>query len=190
MKQQRAEASKKTVAGDSAAASPPEASATESPSKSATEDAEILALTILMNQINGISSSTTLEQLRTYRTQVERQTVLVNQQLEEIENKRNEILREIGNLIHSDVPISNDEEENDVVRTSGDVELGTKVEDVFQSHVDLIMSIEGMDAERGAEVSGSRGYYLKGAAWFLKEALINYAVRFLVDRDFEVVEPP
>ena len=154
------------------------------------EDKEILSLTVLLERLNCLPKGTTLDQLKEYRKQIENQTLQVNCQLEQLEANRNEILREVGNLIHSETPISNDEDENVVLRTFGDCELGNKPDDKFKSHVDLILEIDGMDGERGALVAGSRGYYLKGAGWFLKEALINYAVRFLVDRDYNVIEPP
>ena len=41
-------------------------------------------------------------------------------------------------------------------RTYGDCEVTKKY-----SHVDLICMIDGMDGEKGAMVSGGRGYYLK-----------------------------
>ena len=173
----------KAAGGDKAAAAAPSESKDDSKE-------EVLALADLLERLSCLPKETTLDQLKAYRQQIESQTVVINQQMEELVKTRNEILREVGNLIHSDTPISNDEEENVVVRTFGDCELGTRLDDKLKSHVDLILDIDGMDAERGSAVSGSRGYYLKGAAWFLKEALINYAVRFLVDRDFNVIEPP
>lgn len=153
-------------------------------------DKDVLTLANLLERLDCLAKETTLEQLKNYRLQVENQTNDVNKQLEELDNKRSEILREVGNLIHTDTPISNNEDENVVVRTFGDCTIGTKPDDKMKSHVDLIMDIDGMDAEKGAAISGSRGYFLKGAAWFLKEALINYAVNFLVDRDYNVIEPP
>jgi seryl-tRNA synthetase len=155
------------------------------------KDPDILELTTLFDKISTANAESTLEELMSYRKQVDLQVVQVEGQLEEIENGRNEILRDIGNLIHADVPISNNEDENAVVRTWGDVTLGTEAgSPTFKSHVDLIVDIDGMDGEHGADVSGSRGYFLKGAGWFLKEALLNYAVRFLSDRDYDVLEPP
>jgi len=144
----------------------------------------------LLELLDCIPKETTLDQLKQYREQIELQTIETTKKLDELDQKRNEILREIGNLLHTETPISNDEDENVVVRTFGDCTLGTKPEDKLKSHVDLIMDIDGMDADRGALISGSRGYFLKGPGWFLKEALINYSVRFLVDREYEVIEPP
>ncbi|OTF75518.1 serine-tRNA ligase, cytoplasmic-like protein [Euroglyphus maynei] len=101
-------------------------------------------------------------------------------QLNELEEKRNSILREIGNVLHPDVPISNNEDENAVIRTFGQFE--TKE---FQlSHIDLIQKIDGMDCDHGADISGSRGYFLRGVGVFLQQALIQYALNFLYNNDF------
>ena len=46
--------------------------------------------------------------------------------------------------------------ENEIVRTVGDVSQRKKY-----SHFDLLIMIDGVDYERGANVSGNRGYFLK-----------------------------
>ena len=50
------------------------------------------------------------------------------------------------------------------------------------SHVDLIVMIDGVDGDRGAVTAGGRGYYLKGPAVFLQQALINLALQTLGDK--------
>lgn len=54
-----------------------------------------------------------------------------------------------GNHLHPSVPVSNNEDENGIVRTFGDTEIRKKY-----SHVDLITMIDGVDAEMGAVVAG------------------------------------
>lgn len=48
----------------------------------------------------------------------------------------------------------------------------------------------GMDAERGCTVSGSRGYYLTGAAVFLEQALIQLALRKLYKKGYKPLYTP
>ncbi|RWS09209.1 serine-tRNA ligase: cytoplasmic-like protein [Dinothrombium tinctorium] len=150
-----------------------------------------LDLRSLLNCVNELSQDITLAELKSFRQQVEDQIVSVNKELEDFETQRNEILREIGNLLHPDVPISNDEDENLVLRTWGDIELGKSGGDVkYLSHVDLISMIGGLDSERGAAIAGSRGYFMLGPAVWLQQALIQYALRFVADSGFEVVYTP
>lgn len=150
-----------------------------------------LDLTSLLAEINSISADADLDQLKSLRAQVEEQVLVVNKQMEECENQRDQVLREIGNLIHSDVPISNDEENNVVVR-----EFGTtlKPEDVglekLLIHVDLIEMIGGLNTEKGSVIAGSRGFFLMDAAIWLQQALIQYSLRFIDDLGFQILYTP
>ncbi len=54
--------------------------------------------------------------------------------LVETERVRNEALREVGNLLHSSVPVDDNEDNNRVERTWGDITMKKKY-----SHVDLIV---------------------------------------------------
>lgn len=47
-----------------------------------------------------------------------------------------------------------------------------------------------MDGERGAMVSGGRGYYLKGAAVFLEQSLIQLALQRLLEKDYTPLYTP
>ena len=89
----------------------------------------------------------------------------------------NALLVKIGNLMHDSVPVSDDEANNAVYRTFG---LDTKrTEENLPNHVDLIAMLDIADTERGTDVAGGRGYFLKGAGVLLNQALINYALTFL-----------
>ncbi|THU47737.1 hypothetical protein C4D60_Mb09t18780 [Musa balbisiana] len=79
-------------------------------------------------------------------------------------------LETIGNLIHDFVPVSNDEANNAVIRTSGERRLEGKL----KNHVDLVKLLDIVDLEKGADVAGGRGFYLKGEGVLLNMALINY----------------
>lgn len=152
-----------------------------------------LDLSALLEKVTEISAEAELSELKFLRQQTEDQTVKVNQELDEFEVNRNEVLREIGNLLHPEVPISDNEDENLVVRTFGDFEMGKsdkEGEKKYLSHVDLIAMIGGMDAERGAAIAGSRGYFLMGPAIWLQQALIQYALRFIDERDFQPIYTP
>lgn len=107
------------------------------------------------------------------------------QDLLNTESERNSALREVGNHLNDTVPVSNDEDENKVERTFGDCTQKKKY-----SHVDLIHMIDGMDGERGAAVSGGRGYFLTGPAVFLEMALVRYALEKLDAKGFKPLYTP
>ncbi|RZC41580.1 serine--tRNA ligase, cytoplasmic, partial [Asbolus verrucosus] len=102
-----------------------------------------------------------------------------------MEKERTAALKEIGNLLHESVVISDDEDENKVERTFGDCEFKKKY-----SHVDLIHMIDGVDTERGATISGGRGYFLTGPALFLEHALIQLSLRMLHKKGYKPLYTP
>ncbi|XP_059477217.1 serine--tRNA ligase, cytoplasmic isoform X2 [Neocloeon triangulifer] len=121
----------------------------------------------------------TVTQIKRVRVLIDEGIVTNEQDLIETEKTRNNALREIGNITHPTVPISNNEDENKIERTFGDCEVRKKY-----SHVDLIHMIDGMDGERGAVVAGGRGYYLCGPAVFLEQALIQLSLRKLNEKGY------
>lgn len=92
----------------------------------------------------------------------------------------------VGNLIHDSVPISDDEANNAVIRTVGE----RRTEDNLKSHVDLVYMLDFADLEKGADVAGGRGYYLKDGGVMLNQALINYGLSFLMARGYNLMQTP
>lgn len=94
----------------------------------------------------------------------------------ELEDERNESLREVANWLGEGVVISDNEDNNEVVRTHGDCTITKKY-----SHIDLIIMIDGMDGERGSVVAGGRGYFLKGEQieYGVEVAFLNVSNRYI-----------
>lgn len=127
----------------------------------------------------------TVNQIKKVRALIDKAIVDNENALISTEMERNNALREVGNHLHESVPLSDNEDENKVERTFGDCQQRKKY-----SHVDLIHMIDGMDGERGAAVSGGRGYYLTGAAVFLEQALIQLALRTLLTKGYKPMYTP
>lgn len=143
----------------------------------------------LTDNLDGIISDNlkplTVNQIKRIRGLIDDAIAKNAQDLLNTEAERNSALREVGNHLNDTVPVSNDEEENKVERTFGDCSQKKKY-----SHVDLIHMIDGMDGERGAAVSGGRGYFLTGPAVFLEHALIQYALRKLHNKGYKPLYTP
>lgn len=92
----------------------------------------------------------------------------------------------VGNLVHDSVPISNDEENNLVVRSWGEKRVGEKL----RNHVELVQLLAIADLAKGADVAGGRGFYLKDAGVLLNQALINFGLQFLSKRGFRPLQTP
>ncbi|XP_072990796.1 serine--tRNA ligase [Typha latifolia] len=96
------------------------------------------------------------------------------------------LLEGIGNLVHDSVPVSNDEVNNEVIRTWGE----RRMEGKLRNHVDLVKLLDIADLEKGADVAGGRGYYLKGEGVLLNMALINFGLAFLRKRNYKPIQTP
>ncbi|KAK4753210.1 hypothetical protein SAY87_022008 [Trapa incisa] len=92
----------------------------------------------------------------------------------------------VGNLVHDSVPISDDEANNAIIRTSGE----RRVEAKLKNHVELVELLGIADLKRGSDVAGGRGFYLRGAGVRLNQALINFGLDFLEKRGYTELQTP
>jgi seryl-tRNA synthetase len=109
-------------------------------------------------------------------------------ELAELEARFEARMLEMPNIPHPDVPVGADERENVVVRT-----VGTPRTFAFQAkpHWELGEALDILDFERGAKVSGSRFYVMKGAGAQLQRALINWMLDLHVrEHGYVEVYPP
>ncbi|GAA2611354.1 serine--tRNA ligase [Streptomyces axinellae] len=85
------------------------------------------------------------------------------------------LLRQLGNLVHPDVPVGG-EEDFTVLETVGvPRDFGAEGFEP-KDHLELGQKLGAIDVERGAKVSGSRFYYLTGVGALLELALVNAAI--------------
>jgi seryl-tRNA synthetase len=123
--------------------------------------------------------------------EVKRDIPALEREATALEQERDLLLREIGNLVHDSVPVSANEEDNRVERYWGYPALAEeRTERARWTHVDLLLMLGAADYERGAHTAGSRGYYLLGVGVRLNLALIQYALTFLRQRGYRELQPP
>uniref|UniRef100_A0A1B0BDE0 Seryl-tRNA synthetase n=1 Tax=Glossina palpalis gambiensis TaxID=67801 RepID=A0A1B0BDE0_9MUSC len=130
-------------------------------------------------------SELSVNQIKKVRLLIDQAMIENESLLQANEQKRNLALREVGNHLHESVPVSNDEDENKVERMYGDCKKQAKY-----SHVDLIVMIDGMNGDKGAVVSGGRGYFLTGPAVFLEQALMQHALHMLYAKNYTRLYTP
>lgn len=104
-------------------------------------------------------------------------------------------LSTVGNIVHSSVVDSKDEAENNIVRnwSSSTLKKGTSPatgNSTPLSHDQVLQRLDGYDPERGSNVSGHRGYFLKNIGVRLNQALINYGIDFLSKRQYTLLQTP
>ncbi len=118
----------------------------------------------------------------------------VSQELENLETTQKKIdvdyaklASSIPNFIHESVPIGEDETANKEIGKWGEP---IKFNFNIQDHVDFSVSHDFVDLERAAKVAGARFYFLKNELVQLNHALIQYALDFLSQKNYTLVQPP
>ncbi|SCU84046.1 LAMI_0C05974g1_1 [Lachancea mirantina] len=104
---------------------------------------------------------------------------------------------QVGNIVHPSVVISNDEENNELVRSwkpEGLDKIDTTAtgsrEPATLSHHEVLLRLDGYDPERGVKISGHRGYFFRSYGVFLNQALINYGLSFLASKGYTPLQSP
>ncbi|KAL4002917.1 serine--tRNA ligase [Acanthocheilonema viteae] len=118
-------------------------------------------------------------QIKKLKSMIDEKLMEKKTEMEKLDAKRQEKLIQIGNIIHPSVPVSDNEDNNRVEKTFGDIKTKKKY-----SHIDLCVMIDGFDGDRGTCVAGGRGYFLKGPLVFLEQAIINLALQMLHSKGF------
>lgn len=134
----------------------------------------------------------------------------------EDESKKNDesftkSITRIPNFFHESVPMGKDESENQVIRIYNDdiISLRKNEQKILESsvankdfipdiqgdshsinHVDLANELDLIDLERAGKISGSRFYILKNEMVRLSMALSNFAVDYLINEGYKIIQPP
>jgi hypothetical protein len=80
----------------------------------------------------------------------------------------------VGNYVHESVPISNNEDNNETVKTWAPEDVKVEHKPDVLPHHGVLTRLDGYDPERGVKIVGHRGYCLTGYGLFLNLA-VSYA---------------
>ena len=107
--------------------------------------------------------------------------------LHELVEQRLNLLKQVPNLTHPDSPEGLTDEDNMPIREVGTIR---KFDFEPRDHLELMESLDLIDFDGGAKVSGQKFYYLKNQAVFLELALAQYALGLLQKEGFTVHMTP
>ncbi len=93
----------------------------------------------------------------------------------------------VPNIPSKDSPVGPDAGANTVIKTVGKI---PKFSFPAKDHIALGRSLDLLDLEAGARVSGFRGYYLKNAGVRMHLGLMWLALETVADHDFSLMMPP
>jgi seryl-tRNA synthetase len=93
----------------------------------------------------------------------------------------------LPNMLHESVPVGKDEKGNVVVRQSG---TPRRFDFKPKDHIDIATALDLIDIERAVKISGARFYFLKNELVKMNQALVQFALDFLSERGYSLVQPP
>ncbi|KAL5422772.1 hypothetical protein PMIN04_004438 [Paraphaeosphaeria minitans] len=99
-------------------------------------------------------------------------------------------VKTVGNYVHPDVPVSNNEDDNAILKTWSPDGKKPEFNATGIPHHGVLARLNGYDPERGVKIVGHRGYCLIGYGLFLNMALINYGLEFLFNKGYTPNQPP
>jgi seryl-tRNA synthetase len=105
----------------------------------------------------------------------------------QIEEKFNQLMMALPNYLNEGVPVGKGEEDNVVIRQNG-----SPIRPNFspKDHVELAASLDLVDLSRAAKISGARFYFLKNQLVKMNQALVNFALDFLSEHNYTLIQPP
>jgi len=103
--------------------------------------------------------------------------------LDELEVEFQLIISNIPNIIQHDVPLGGEDDSVEIKKWGEN-----KAEAL--DHLELALSRDWIDFERGAKVAGNKFYYLKGDLALLENAIYQFALNFVIEKGFKFMTVP
>lgn len=110
-----------------------------------------------------------------------------NKELSELEKKQRDLILTIPNIPNKDVPIGKDDSENVEIRRWGEPR---KFEFEAKAHWDIGKSLDILDPERAAKVTGARFHFYKGLGAKLERSVINFFLNTHTENGYKEMLPP
>jgi len=133
----------------------------------------------LRAQKNKPKGKPTPEDLKKLKEIKEKEDKLAKE-LNETEKEYRDIYLKIPNLTHPDVPVGKDESENVSMRKVGEV---PKMDFKPKDHLELGESLDLIDMQHAAKITGARFFYLKNELVLLEYALLQLVFQTLTNED-------
>lgn len=131
----------------------------------------------------GEDASQKIERMQEVKQQISE----LQDEVDNLKEERNELRYQIGNLLHDSVPKGEGEEDNPEIR-AWEPEKGKKEDSMLAA--DFLEENNLLSADKATEIGGERAYFLSPSLLQLSQALINFSIDFLKEKDFGVYQVP
>jgi seryl-tRNA synthetase len=111
----------------------------------------------------------------------------IEEESREVQKRFDELMLKVPSPMAPGVPVGKDDTENVELRCAGQV---PDFSFTPKDHAELGSELDIIDIERGVKISGSRFYFLKNAGALLENAVMRYALDFIVKRGFTPMTVP
>ena len=112
---------------------------------------------------------------------------LLDQQVNQVQTRLNDLVSQMPNIPDDDVPFGKDDSENPVLRIVG---APREFDFTPAAHWDIAPALGILDFERGVKLAGSRFYVLSGAGARLQRALIQWLLDLHVAQGYREMYLP
>lgn len=142
-----------------------------------------VSIEIAQKKKSGQDASAAIAQMQ----QVSQELISLEEDQKKTESSYEKLILTIPNLVHESVPIGPDDTANLEIRKFGTIpQFDFQVKD----HIDISQSLDLVDLERAAKTAGARFYYLKNGLVKLNQALIHFALDYMEQKQYVLVQPP
>jgi seryl-tRNA synthetase len=111
----------------------------------------------------------------------------LKEELKLVQEEYDSLMLLVPNIPSPDTPIGKDDSENKEIYRWGEI---PQFDFPIKDHLQLGKELDLIDLERGAKVSGFRGYFLKNEAVLLELSLVLYALTKMTAKGFKLMLTP
>ena len=105
------------------------------------------------------------------------------EKLDKTEERLRNLVKRVPNVILEDVPLGGEEDSVEIKKWGKNRKTGV-------DHLDYATQRGWLDFERGAKVAGAKFYYLKGDLALLENALLQFALKKVIEKGFNFMTVP
>ena len=111
---------------------------------------------------------------------------ILEDQEQKVKNQRDDLLKQVPNIIHESVPVGKTDDENVERSRHGPAPIKKEV----KAHQIAAEDLGVADFESSSTTSGTGFYYIEGELALLNQALIRYGIDTMYKKGFNYVETP
>ncbi len=119
--------------------------------------------------------------------EIKEKTEALEPQFSAVKEEFDRLMAQVPNIVSQDTPRGKSDAENVEIGKFGEIK---QFDFTPRTHMELGKMLDILDLERGAKVSGYRGYYLKNEGALLVMGLMMYAIEKMVSRGYTPMIPP